>query len=568
MPKFSQKFLYLILFLLLVFDTFTLINLSHEIDAIRRRDFLIHSRLLKFENKKNKMILIKTKSTEKLKYYVERPSKGLITEITRNSGEFHSLLEEVIFDVSDSPTLEAKFKEYIEQFNVFLRKIESKIIDGKKIEARKIIDSDDFSDLDAMLQTAIKELESKISKEVYEDEKYYKKLTEKTETKIFYALLVLFFIFVLTLYLIIRSSKILATEHARVLKSNEEIKVYKDIIDEINMVSTYDKQGKITYINDNFTKVTKYTEREILGESYQILHSGYHSQEYMDDIGTTLNLGHSWSGLIKSKDKEGNYFWQYCYTKALMEDKEVAGYISIASDRTQEHEDFNESLKLEHLASIGLTTAQIFHDVMTPLSLIKMCTNELKPLTDCENAKVVKNFDRVDKNIARIEKIFKDMRGAIVQKQSFTIINVSTLITRISMDMEALFDRYQIVYSLEGEDEVLVQGNETQLEQVFSNLFTNSIDAIKSNEDGQKWINVQVNKQNRHLVIELTDSGEGIDVEIQERIFDKFFTTKQNKGGSGLGLGICKKMMQIHGGDLTLDRDSRHTCFVVRIPIY
>jgi len=106
-----------------------------------------------------------------------------------------------------------------------------------------------------------------------------------------------------------------------------------------------------------------------------------------------------------------------------------------------------------------------------------------------------------------------------------------------------------------------------EISQVLINLINNAHDAVITQEE--KWIELSI-KLDTHLdslIFKITDSGLGIAEDISEKMFSPFYTTKAVGEGTGLGLSIAKKIIDAHNGELYLDQKSKHTCFIVRIPI-
>jgi signal transduction histidine kinase len=102
-----------------------------------------------------------------------------------------------------------------------------------------------------------------------------------------------------------------------------------------------------------------------------------------------------------------------------------------------------------------------------------------------------------------------------------------------------------------------------ELTQVWTNLIHNAIQAM--NYNGQ--LAIAVSQKDTNVVVEITDSGAGIPVEIQEKIFQPFFTTKPAGEGSGLGLDIVRKIVEKHQGKIILESQLGQTKFSVWLPI-
>ncbi|OQP18863.1 sensor histidine kinase, partial [Geobacillus zalihae] len=98
---------------------------------------------------------------------------------------------------------------------------------------------------------------------------------------------------------------------------------------------------------------------------------------------------------------------------------------------------------------------------------------------------------------------------------------------------------------------------------VLVNILLNSIEAVKEREKPRR-INIAARCQDGSIIIEIANNGPSIPADIVETIFEPFFTTK--KLGTGIGLYICKKVIEDHGGDICCSSDDNMTTFSIRLP--
>lgn len=103
-----------------------------------------------------------------------------------------------------------------------------------------------------------------------------------------------------------------------------------------------------------------------------------------------------------------------------------------------------------------------------------------------------------------------------------------------------------------------------QISQVMINFLSNAFDAIESHQE--KWVEINCEDDTYFDIITFTDSGHGIPPEVVEKMFNPFYTSKDVGKGTGLGLSISKGIMEKHGGEIMVDRTSKNTCFVLKIP--
>lgn len=116
--------------------------------------------------------------------------------------------------------------------------------------------------------------------------------------------------------------------------------------------------------------------------------------------------------------------------------------------------------------------------------------------------------------------------------------------------------------SLPADDHLYVFGNDDKLRQVFVNLIRNAAQA--TNDDGR--IDISVTRAGDNLEMVVADNGCGIPAEIKDKVFEPFFTTKGEQG-TGLGLDICRQIIEGHAGSIGFESSpGEGTSFIVRVP--
>jgi len=161
-----------------------------------------------------------------------------------------------------------------------------------------------------------------------------------------------------------------------------------------------------------------------------------------------------------------------------------------------------------------------------------------------------------------------DFKNYFAPDKSKELVSVDELIkTAISLIKKTLeSDGIEIMYALKSTTHVLIYKNE--FIQVVLNLLKNSKDVFKEKEILDPKITIRTYEQDSMLVIEFIDNGEGVDSEIIEKVFDPYFSTKESKNGTGLGLYMSKMIIEGHlNATIKVENRDDGACFTIEIPI-
>lgn len=133
------------------------------------------------------------------------------------------------------------------------------------------------------------------------------------------------------------------------------------------------------------------------------------------------------------------------------------------------------------------------------------------------------------------------------------------------MAPEIAAKQVSIALELQASDEPIF-GDPVQLQQLVLNLITNAVEALDASGLGDKQVVVTSRCENTAVIVEVRDSGPGLSQQDIDQVFDPFYTTKD--GGMGMGLAICRSIVEAHGGTLGATSDQRReTVFAFRIPL-
>jgi signal transduction histidine kinase len=223
----------------------------------------------------------------------------------------------------------------------------------------------------------------------------------------------------------------------------------------------------------------------------------------------------------------------------------------------------------EKLASLGVLAAGVAHEIRNPLTAIKarLFTQQklLKPESpELEDAVVI------GREINRLERIVKDvLEFARPADPTFATVPAATALREVQQLMAPQLERNGIELKLDSLVDANIQADPQQLKQVLINLVQNAAESIGHN--GRIVLGSRTSMERLHgqsqpvVILEVADTGKGIPAEVQKRLFDPFFSTKEM--GTGLGLAIAARIVEKHGGALEFQTQLNHgTTFGIVLP--
>jgi PAS domain S-box-containing protein len=247
----------------------------------------------------------------------------------------------------------------------------------------------------------------------------------------------------------------------------------------------------------------------------------------------------------------------------------IESILTNAMDITDSKEMENFLRIQDKMASLGRVTAGIAHEIRNPLSgiyiYLKAVKNIYNNMGDINT--VLSIIDKIELASNKIESIIKRvMDFSKPGKPRFVMTNINENIDEVSK-LTAVTLRKNGINFIKHLDPALPEcWNEPHLiEQVVLNLITNAAEAMKGFE-GEKIIELKTYREKDRIAISIKDSGPGIPISSQSKIFDPFYTTKTNS--SGIGLSICHRIITDHGGSLRFNSGLKNGAqFIIELPL-
>ena len=249
-------------------------------------------------------------------------------------------------------------------------------------------------------------------------------------------------------------------------------------------------------------------------------------------------------------------------------------YLGIELRATAERTRFRHQEQLAHvtrIATMGEMATGIAHELNQPLAAIAaFIDGSLRRLSSGEPASegVLVALEKASKQTIRAGDVIQRLRDFVGGTDArMDDIDINEAIQPAIQLMKMEIDLNQISVSLDVVRTALrVSGDVILIQQVILNLIRNSVDALKSktNKDGE--IIITTAYENHFVTIKISDNGPGIDPQIQENMFEAYISTK--KTGLGLGLPICKSIIEKHGGQIWYEAGPNEGAqFCIRLPV-
>jgi len=206
----------------------------------------------------------------------------------------------------------------------------------------------------------------------------------------------------------------------------------------------------------------------------------------------------------------------------------------------------------ERLTALGLLSAEVAHEIRNPLTVMKLLSDTLAQGMAADDPKM-EDLGVMREKIAHMEGVVSRVLGmSKAQSGAFRTLDLRQAAENASLLLRLKLQQLGVKVEIECAEALpLVEGNPGQIQQIFLNLMMNGVQAMVGGGTLSLRLGVEPGQQGDVVSVRITDTGTGIPPKILPKIFESFFTSRED--GTGLGLAIVKRILRDHRGDIVVE---------------
>lgn len=403
-----------------------------------------------------------------------------------------------------------------------------------------------------------------------------------------------------------------------------KLEQYQFAIESSNIISKTDINGIITFVNEEFCKISGYTQKELVGQNHNIVRHPDVPASTFRELWHTILEKRTYKSTVKNRAKDGSTFYvNTTVFPILNEEGDIEEFIAIRYDVTEsvilseklmakerELEELNTTLEqrveeqtkallelnqtLEErvqeeveknrnkdrflfqqsrLASMGEMIANIAHQWRQPLSELNITLYKMNKLYRREGTERDEQFENsylhAKRIISKMSDTIEDFRSFFSPDRQSEYFQLSTVAQEATDIMQGTLERNEINVVLDVKHDATIKGYFNEFSQVLINLLNNSIDAFCNKKIKDRLIYIEIDTITpRDAIINVSDNAGGIDEAIIDKIFEPYFTTKHASVGTGLGLYMSEMIIKNSMmGSIVVTNTQYGVCFRLTIPV-
>lgn len=344
---------------------------------------------------------------------------------------------------------------------------------------------------------------------------------------------------------------------------------YKSIFDSATVgITILDDKGYIEETNPTFLEHFGFSKEGVINQHYSDLFKDQVKDQFecLVEMIEKSQLSHVKDVVAIIGDDTEHMILEVSLSKIYNNYDCLNKFMLITEDITNQQDTHAALLQSEKLALTGRLAASLAHEINNPLQTSIGCLGLAEELLNDDDRDLSIYIKMAIEEIQRSARIVKRLRdlNRKADPSDKSPVNIQNIIeTVLILTKNRLHDRKIVpIFPYQGPP-IFAWASKDQLQQVLLNLIINAIDALP--EGGHIYLDILHTNDPKGIMIKVRDTGIGIEPEAMTRLFDPFFTTKRD--GLGLGLYICKQIIEDHDGSLTVKSDpGKGTEFSIWLP--
>jgi len=400
------------------------------------------------------------------------------------------------------------------------------------------------------------------------------------------------------------------------------INQYIEKIEQNNIVSKTDIDGVITFVSDEFCRISGFSKEELIGKTHNLVRHPDVPDEKFDELWKIILNKGTFKATVKNLSKSGETFYLNTTVFPLLDDNgKILEFVAVRYDVTQavkakeELENRDKALALlnstleekvkkqtkelldlntnlekrikeevdkssrrekimfqqSKLASMGEMIGNIAHQWRQPLNHLNIVLYKMKKEFNKDEKKFNKTYESAKDITKKMSNTIEDFSNFFKPDKKIEHFFVNEVIKQAYSIMKKTLKHEGIVITFDSEGDYKITGYPNEFSHVIVNIINNARDILRQ-KDGKKLINIKAKflhdeKLHNCICISVQDNAGGIDKKIINKIFEPYFTTKHQSSGTGIGLYMCKQIIENSmNGYISAENKNEGACFSIKVP--
>jgi two-component system sensor kinase FixL len=356
-------------------------------------------------------------------------------------------------------------------------------------------------------------------------------------------------------------------KHA-VATADRHVAAWRAIVDHaVEGIVTIDSQGRVETVNDAAEAMFGYSREELIGKNAKVLmpepfhskHDEYLARYLRVGVRRIIGIGREVAGRRKDKSQ---FPIDLSLGEGTIEGRQF--FTAVIRDITERKALQTKLGHTERLAAVGELAAGVAHEINNPINTMINCAQLIEDGDEpIENSRIIiEEGGRIADIVRALLQFARDDHDhaqptslAEVVEQTMSLIGES-------------WRRHCITLTIDVDDDLpMILARPQKVQQVLLNLMTNAKDALVLHNAESRYVSLAAQRAGEGVEFSVSDNGPGVAASVRNRIFEPFITTKRARGGTGLGLPICRSIIEGYGGTIRIAADDNGSVVTIWLPI-